>query len=184
VAAKKKTVVEEKQPLPNRIMRVMLDQVGDGNALIGFTFAEIREALGLLPPDEEFAEVVSVMSEMRDHCFLAHKFNHPALEENFYEGDPTDIPNIQKRENSSKVKQLVFFVHPRAIMIDDDTVMRGLGEPLPDVSGSGEEFKMQLVFTRENIRGWFDGLAELIDLHMEEELVQLSNKMILALQPS
>lgn len=186
MAAKKKQVVEENVvPLNERVMKVVLDQVCDGNNLIGMTFSEMREALHLNQGDEGFAEVVGVMSALRDNRILAHRFNHPSLVTNVFEGDPTDIPNIQKRTNAAGVKQLVFFLHPIAMMMDDNVLMKSLDEPLADISGAGEEFKMPMIFTRESIEMWFEGLAETLDIYVSDpEQNKLSGAMITALKPS
>lgn len=186
MAAKKKSVVEETVvvPLNERVMKVMLDQVCDGNGPIGMTFAEIREALRLNQGDDGFAEVVGVMSQLRDNNILAHKFNHPTLKDNFFQGDPTDIPNIQKRENSARIKQLVFFVHPFAMMMDDSLLMKSLDTTIANVSGAGAEFPMNMIFTRESIGNWFEGLAETLDIYVSDPAENaLSGAMITALKP-
>jgi hypothetical protein len=182
--AKKKTEkAEPKDPREwhKKAATVFLDQAGEGEGLTGFTFSEIRKVMGLNQGDAGFAEVAAAMTDLRNEGFLAHKFSHSSLKEDFYEGDPTEIPNIQKRENEAKIRQLVFFVHP---------AMMGLGEAAMAAVEAGEfpeDFEYEnsaTVLDRETIFNWFDGLGEIIDVYVEDdEQKMLAAKMIAALMP-
>lgn len=183
--AKKKTKTDETEDpraWHKKAMTAFLDQVGEGKGLEGLTFSEARKIMGLNQGDEGFAEVAAAINDLRNDGFLAHKFQHPSLKEDFYEGDPTDIPNIQKRENDAKVRQLVFFVHPAAMALGDDAMGAvGAGE-FPE--GFEYDSGAISVITREELAAWYDGLGEIIDLYVEDDDAKmLAAKIIAAVMP-
>lgn len=186
MAAKKKTEQKSDDPRAwhKKAMSVFMEQVGDGKGLDGYTFAEIRKIMGLTDPKEPgYNEVALAITELRNEGFLAHKFAHPSLKEDFFEGDPqTDIPNIQKRENEQKLKQLVFFVHPAALALGDDVLAAVEAGEYPE---DHEYDTNSTVFDRDQVYAWFDGLGEIIDLYVtDEEQKATSAKLIAALMPA
>lgn len=186
MAGKKKTEQKSDDPRAwhKKAMSVFMEQVGDGKGLDGYTFAEIRKIMGLTDPKEPgYNEVALAITELRNEGFLAHKFAHPSLKEDFFEGDPlTDIPNIQKRENEQKLKQLVFFVHPAALALGDDVLAAVEAGEYPE---DHEYDTNSTVFDRDQVYAWFDGLGEIIDLYVtDEEQKATSAKLIAALMPA
>jgi hypothetical protein len=186
MAAKKKDEQKSNDPRAwhKKVMAVFMKQVDDGNGLDGYTFSEIRKVMGLTDPKEPgYNEVALATTELRNEGFLAHKFVHPSLKEDFFEGDPlTDIPNIQRRENEQKLKQLVFFVHPAALALGDDVFAAVEAGEYPE---DYEYDTNSMIFDRDQIYDWFDGLGEIIDLYMtDEEKKAISTKLIAALMPT
>lgn len=183
MARKKKT---EEAAAPSRewhkkAMAVFMEQVGAGESTTGFTFDEIRAHMDLTPDVEGHYEIAAAMTDLRDEGFLAHKFSHDLLKEDFFVGNPTDIPNIQKRENEKKIRQTVFYVSPSAMAISDEE-MEGAVD-----SASIPETKLpegKTVFTRTSMREWMETLGEMIDTYSTDPKYNIeSAKMIAALMP-
>lgn len=184
MATKKKKVEETEDPRSwhKKVMTVFMDQVGEGKSLEGFTFSEIRKVMGLNQGDTGFTEIAAAMNDLRAEGFLAHKFQHEYLKEDFFEGDPTDIPNIRKRENEQKVRQLVFFVHPAAMALGDGILDAVAAEGFP------EDFEYDAgnttVITREDLANWYNDLGDVFDLYVEdEEKKAMAGKIIAAVMP-
>lgn len=185
MATKKKQKTEETEDpraWHKKVMTVLIDQVGEGKALEGYTFSEVRKVMGLNQGDPGFTEIALAMNDLRDEGFLAHKFQHEYLKEDFFEGDPTDIPNIQKRENEAKVRQIVFFVHPAALALGDSVFDAVAAEGFP------EDFEYDsgatAVVTREELANWYNNLGDIFDLYVEdEEQKMIAGKIIAAVMP-
>lgn len=178
MAKKSKAETTDPREWHKKVLGVFLDQVGAGEGLVGFTSSEIRREMKLEQGAPGFLEVAVAMTELRNAGFLAHKFSHEMLKEDFFEGDPTDIPNIQKRENEAKIRQFVFFVHPATLALGDE-----VGRAV-DAGEFPAEFEYETnaaLFTRESIREWYESLAEIIDLYVEDPSTAV--KMISALMP-
>lgn len=183
--SKKKTekaTAKDPREWEKKCASVMIEQVGEGAALQGYTFDEMRTKMGLSEGDDGYNLIPTAVTNLRNEGFFAHKFSHPSLKEDFFEGDPTDIPNIQKRANAKNIRQLTFFAHPALIAAGDDAMKYVENDGFPD---DYEYETTATTLTRDEIYAWFDGLGEVIDLYVEDhEQKALGAKMIAALMPA
>jgi len=177
---KKKTASERE--LHHEIMVQFEKQVEMGEAQSGYTFSSMRVALKISVGDDNFAAVAVAMSGLRDTGFLAHKFTAKSLAEDFYLGDPTDIPNIRKEKNADNVRQISYFMAPAALALDD-----GLEAAVEADSFPTDPFEYETtahLFNKESIAEWFETLGQMIDTHSDsEEYTTTSGKMLAALMP-
>lgn len=147
----------------------------------GFTYDEMRAAMELGEDDDGHEQIPGAMMELRNSSFLAHKFTHASLKNDFFMGgSPADLPNIVKRDSDGQI-QTVFYLSPGAAT---------LGDKLEAAVESGELPNVKMpegvtIFTRETIAKWMDSLGEVIDLYVTDAKFQTeSAKMLQALMPT
>jgi len=185
MAAKKRTKSKAEDANWKRlVMEKFVSQIDEGKSPVGFTFAEMREALGVSGTDEGYKEIALAMTDLRTVGILANRFTSGA---EFIDTDTDGIPNLVKRVGNN-VRQIVYFASALSLRNIEKLVELAADVPdnpepgcaLPETKDDGS-YKPPL--NRVAIAEFFDGLAEVIDLHIEPDRVEYYAKFIQALKP-
>jgi hypothetical protein len=167
------------------VVEKFLAQVDEGKSPVGFTFAEMREALGVSGSDDGYKEAALAMTDLRVAGILSNRFTSGV---EFNDSDTDGIPNLVKRVGNN-VRQIVYFVSAHAMRYLE--TLADIAAAVPDnpteyalpALDAAEIENMPAGLNRKGIADFFDNLAEVIDLYAEPEKVAYYAKYIQALKP-